>query len=554
VTTTYDVVGAAPGMALAPAWRPRPSGAAAAVVAAGPEDVASAFAAAAARLDDLASSFRASGADESADILEAEALIARDPVFLEEAIRAVQSGGAASALAVVQHVADRHASAMEQLDSAILRERAADIRQVGRMVVEQLTGGRREPPAATTFVLVAEEVTAPDLLENADQVVGAVSTRGGASSHAAIVARSLGVPLVVEAPGSAVEVSDGTLLLVDADRGRLVVSPDAGTQSTVHSIDAAHGATADVTAALTTADDVAVSLFANIASAVEARRAVAAGAVGVGLVRTELAFLDASDWPTFVQHELQLRPMLQPLAGRPVSVRLLDFTNDKRPPFLRAGTPSTSLQTLGLATLLDHPWALDEQLRAILSAGRDVGLGVLVPMVRDAHEVESVRRRLESVLDGRAPVPVGAMVELPEAAEHAAALAQASDFLSLGTNDLTAATLGLNRTDARLTPAMTAHPAVLRCIALTVEAAAVVGCPVSVCGDAAADPIVLPLLVGAGLRSFSVGVSRLGDVRALVRGLDVPSCVGVFYQALALSDEAAVHRLVTSEVRTSHAS
>jgi phosphoenolpyruvate-protein kinase (PTS system EI component) len=319
-------------------------------------------------------------------------------------------------------------------------------------------------------------------------------------------------------------------------------------------IDAADGATGDVTAALTTADGVEVSLLANIASAVEARRAVAAGAVGVGLVRTELAFLDALDWPTFVQHELQLRPMLQPLAGRPVSVRLLDFTNDKRPPFLRAGTPSTFGQTLGLATLVDHPWALDEQLRAILSAGRDVRLGVLVPMVSDAQEVESVRRRLESGLDGRAPVPVGAMVELPEAAEGAAALAQASDFLSLGTNDLTAATLGLARTDARLTPAMTTHPAVLRCIALTVEAAAAVDCPLSVCGDAAADPIVLPLLVGAGLRSFSVGVSRLGDVRALVRGLDVPSCVDVFQQALALSDEAAVQRLVTSEVRTSHAS
>jgi phosphoenolpyruvate-protein kinase (PTS system EI component) len=515
----------------------------------------SAFAAAAARLDDLASSFRASGATESADILEAEALIARDPVFLEEAVSAVQSGDAASAVGAVQQVADRHAAAMEQLDSAMLRERAADIRQVGRMVVEQLAGGRREPPAATTFVLVAEEVTAPDLLENADQVVGAVSSRGGASSHAAIVARSLGVPLVVEAPGSAVEVPDGTLLLVDADRGRLVVSPDALTLGGLRPPSPPHesAATGDV-AALTTADGVHVSLLANIASAVEARRAVAAGAVGVGLVRTELAFLEAPDWPTYVQHELQLRPLLQPLAGRPVSVRLLDFTNDKRPPFLRASTPSTSGQALGLATLLDHPWALVEQLRAILSAGRDVDLGVLVPMVSDADEIESVRRRLESVLDGRAPVPVGAMVELPEAAERAMALAQASDFLSLGTNDLTAATLGLARTDARLTPAMTAHPSVLRCIAKTVDAAAAMDCPVSVCGDAAADPIVLPLLVGAGLRSFSVGVARLGDVRALVSGLDVPSCIDVFEQALTLCDEAAVQRLVTSEVRTSHAS
>jgi phosphoenolpyruvate-protein kinase (PTS system EI component) len=554
VTTTYDVVGAAPGTALAPAWRPRPPDSVAAVAAA-PEDVASAFAAAAARLDDLASSFRASGATEAADILEAESLIARDPVFLEEAISAVQAGDASSAMVAVQQVADRHAAAMEQLDSAMLRERAADIRQVGRMVVEQLAGGRLEPPAATSFVLVAEEVTAPDLLENADQVVGAVSTRGGASSHAAIVARSLGVPLVVEAPGSVVEVPDGTLLLVDADRGRLVISPDARTIGRLRPPRAPQEiAAGGPTQQLTTADGVAVSVLANIASAVEARRAVAGGAVGVGLVRTELTFLDAPDWPTYVQHEQQLRPMLQPLAGRPVSVRLLDFTNDKRPPFLRGNQPESSGNTLGLDTLLDHPWALDEQLRAILSAGRDVGLAVLVPMVSDAHEVEAVRRRLESLLDGRTPVPLGAMVELPEAAEGAAELAQACDFLSLGTNDLTAATLDLARTDARLTPTMTAHPAVLRCIALTVAAAAAADRPVSVCGDAAADAVVLPLLVGAGLRSFSVGVSRLGEVRALVRGLDVPSCVDVFAQALTMSDQAAVQRLVTSEVRTSHAS
>jgi len=544
MTTTYDVVSAAPGTAMAPAWCPRRPDVS--VVVAGPDEVVAAFAAAAARLDNLAASFRASGATESADILEAEALIARDPVFLEEVISVVQGvpqgADAQPATTAVRLVADRHAATMETLDSPVLRERAADIRQVGRMVVEHLAGGRREPPAETSFVLVDEEVTAPDLLENADQIVGAVSTRGGASSHAAIVARSLGVPLVVGAPGPAVSVTDGTLLLVDADHGRVIVSPDPRTQSTVPAIDSAPGvATGDLSAPLTTADGVEISLLANIASAVEARRAVAAGAVGVGLVRTELAFLDAPGWPTRVQHEMQLRPVLGPLTGRPVTVRVLDFTNDKRPPFLRGST-------VGLATLLDHPWALDEQLRALLSAGREVDLRVLLPMVVDARQIESVRRRLPG------PVPLGAMVELPTAVERAAELARVSDFLSLGTNDLTATTLGLARTDARLTPAMTAHPAVLRLIATTVRAAAAWDCPVSVCGDAAADPGVLALLVGAGLRSFSVGVSRLGQLRTLVAGLDVSSCVAVFEQALGMSDESAVLRLVRSAVRTSHAS
>jgi phosphoenolpyruvate-protein kinase (PTS system EI component) len=434
----------------------------------------------------------------------------------------------------VQQVADRHAAVMEALESATLRERAADIRQVGRMVVEHLSGGRREPPPGSTIVLVDDEVTAPDLLENADHVAGAVSARGGASSHAAIVARSLGVPFVIDAPGPAVAVPDGTLLLVDADNGKLVVSPDGRMQAAVsRALTASQPVQVGPHGALTTSDGVPIALLANIASEVEARRAVAAGADGVGLLRTELAFLDAPDWPTSVAHETQLRPMLRQLAGLQVTVRVLDFTNDKHPPFL-AGRPS------GLDMLLDHPWAFDHQLRALLSAGADVDLRIMLPMVVDPEQVQSVRRRLGALTTAGANVMLGSMVESPAAVERASELARVSDFLSIGTNDLTAGVLGMARTDTRLSTTMAAQPAVLRCISETVRAADESGVPVSVCGDAAADQVVLPLLVGAGLRSFSVGVARLGEVRTLISALDVEECGQLFAQ--------------TSAVRVSHAS
>ena len=210
MTTTYPAVPCSPGAALAPGWRPR--GAVpdqrVPVPPATPDTVRSAFEATATRLDDLAASFRADGAVEYADILEAEALIARDPAFADEVVALLDDPGTDATSAVMQ-VAERHAAVMAGLASADLRERAADIRQVGRMVSDRL-GGRVPPaPPAGPFVLLAHEVTAPDLLEYAEQVTGAVSVLGGAGSHASIVARSLGVPLVVGVDPAALDAPAG---------------------------------------------------------------------------------------------------------------------------------------------------------------------------------------------------------------------------------------------------------------------------------------------------------------------------------------------------------
>jgi phosphoenolpyruvate-protein kinase (PTS system EI component) len=507
MTTTYDGLACSSGVAAAPAWSPRAAVTAGPVLAT-PAVISAAFEAAAVRLEALASSYRRDGAMASAEILEAEALIARDPTFAADVIDRVAGGG--DAAAAVQQVAQRHALAMEGLTDDGLRERAADIREVGRRVVDELTGRARPVPPAERVVLVDEEVCAPDLLEFADHLVGAVSLRGGASSHASIVARSLGLPLVSQVDAAVLAVPDGVLIEVDGDAGRVAVNPALR----LVSVPMSSGAVAAARALpAITRDGVSVTLLANVASPREARRALDAGATGVGLVRTELALLDGETWPTAGEHEAQLRPLLEVLAGHSVVVRLLDFSNDKVPAY---AAPLLAASGTG-PVLLHAPAALDAQLAAILAAGRGYDVRVLVPMVTRPEELELVRGRLAVLAEDQPLPPVGALIESPAAVDNLPALLPVADFLSVGTNDLTATTLGLDRSDPRLGPALAARPEVLTQIARVVHEAAEVGTPVSVCGDAAADPAVLTRLLEIGVTTISVAPSRLDAVRALVR-------------------------------------
>ena len=522
MTRTYSAVACSPGVALAPGWRPRSAGPDAAPTASvTTAAVRAAFDATAGHLDRLAGSFRGDGATASADILDAEALIARDPAFLAEVVALVEDDGV-DAVAAVTRVAGRHADLMAGLESADLRERAADIRQVGRMVTDRL-GGRVQPtPPAGPFVLLAEEVTAPDLLEYAEQLAGAVSVLGGPASHASIVARSLGVPLVVGVRPAALEAADAAPVLVDGDAGVLVVAPDPAAVAEAR-VRAAGPSAAELAAARAlparTTDGTDVTLLANVASRVEARRALDAGVAGVGLLRTELPFLDAQDWPNRDEHEAALRPVLELLRGHPVTVRLLDFTHDKVPPFLRGRGDESSL-----ALLLAHGDALDSQLRAVIAAGRDVDLRLMLPMVTRPEELAQVRGRLgpaaRAVGVDRLP-SLGAMLELPAAIDALPELVGVADFFSLGTNDLTASTLGLDRSDRRLTPALAADPAVLTLVERAVVLCGQAGRPLSLCGDAGADRRAFDQLLAVGVRAFSVAPSRLDQVRAMVRAASV---------------------------------
>jgi len=508
-------------------------------VSATPDEVAAAFATVAAERSALAAKLRAAGRGQEADIIEVSALIAADPALSGPALSAVRGGE--DAAAAVREAAERQAAVMAGLANRALAERAADIRQVAGAVVALLGPRRAATRPDGDFILVCREISPADLIEFAEAgLVGAVSVAGGASSHAAIVARGLGLPMISGTDPEVLAVPPGQAGVLDADAGELVVGASAvGKVRASAAGPPAAGPSAAGPAR--TADGVTVTVLCNVASAAETRRGLAEGAEGVGLLRTEIPFVAAPAWPGPAQQRAQLAPVLGLLAGRTATVRLFDFSGDKVPPFLR-GTAASG----GLAALLAQPSALADQLTAVLDAGRDTSLAVLIPMVSSPGEVSRVRAVLAETAAalGAASLPrLGIMVELRGTAAAAERFADI-DFFSIGTNDLTGDVLGISRHDPAAGPAMAAHPRVLDLVKHVVATGHSSGVPVSVCGDSAADPLVLPLLIGAGIRTLSVPAARVRRVRSWLARLDTATCTTVVDRAVQASTAEEVWELV----------
>lgn len=499
------------------------------------EDVADAFATVAAQLQELARTLRDSGQNDLADIMEAESFIALDHELQAAALRRV-ADGASVAHAVVQ-AAHEYADLLAALEDPTLAERAADVRQIGRRVLTHLSGSGSVVPDGP-LVLAAHEIGAADLLEHGDTVVAAASVIGGPNSHASIIARSLGIPLILGIDPAVLNHPDGTEVLIDAGFSSITLYPDTRERDIARSAMDAARRRREILAAerglpCQTLDGVGVGLRANIATPVEAKAANAANSAGVGLLRTELPFLDAYSWPTELQHAAVLGPIFRKLAGQPVMVRTLDFADDKFPPFLADRAVHGRLGR-GLPLMLADPQAFRHQFRAILTKGADCDLRIMIPMVATVAELTACKQILAETATslGVAPPALGAMIELPEAVAVAEDLARQADFFSIGSNDLTSQMLRLDRRDPAVTPAQAAHPDVLRAIARTVDAAHRHGRQVSVCGDAAAHPLVIPLLIGLGCDVLSVAPAALDEVRVRIRRLDSRVCADAARQAL----------------------
>jgi phosphoenolpyruvate-protein kinase (PTS system EI component) len=505
----------------------------------------------AAELEEVADRLRDSGHPDEAEIVSVGALIARDPVLREDADR--ESGSGKGTVEGILAATERHAAAMEGLGDPALRERAIDIRQVGRRAVAVLRGGQSNGRDDGPQVLVAEELGPAEVIGiEGGQVVAGVAVRGGPNSHAAIVARSVGLPLVLGVEPSVLAVADGLAVLVDGDEGTVMVAPPedvlAGARRTMAKAARRRTALAQERGlACETTDGRAIGLLCNVATVAETRAGLEAGAEGVGLLRTELAFLDAAEWPGEDDHRKALEPILGLLDGKRAVVRVLDFGGDKVPPFLARELPQgPGPHIRGLPALLSTKDALGAQLRAALDLGRRCKLGILVPMVTSLREVRRAREILGESADAvGAPVPeLGVMVEVPSAGLLADRLAEELDFLSIGTNDLTEHVLGVGRRDPETKPALAAHPSVLALINRVARAGRERGCAVRVCGEAAADPMVLPLLVGMGVESLSVSPGRIDEVRARVRRLSFAACAEASRAALASDSIEEVWELV----------
>lgn len=520
-----------------------------------PDAVARASAAlddAARELESLAERLRADGRSEEAGILDAGMMMAEDPV-LRAAIETAILGRGLSAPSAIRLEVEAAAAQLDAIGDADLAARAADVRSLGRRAARLASGAATSAPQASAgapssgrgdgdTILVAADLGPADVAELDSNVRAVALAAGGTTAHAAIVARGLGLPMVVGLGADLLGVADEALCIVDGTRGLVVASPDRARVEAVlgelESVQAARRRAMSAHALPTvTGDGRTVRVLANASGAAEVRAGLLAGAEGVGLLRTELAFLEAAHWPSIEEHKRVLEPALSQLAGRTATVRILDFGGDKTPPFLQ-GTHAR-----GVDMLLGEPDALSAQLQAILDAGAETQLRLLIPMVTEPGQVRAVRAALEEIAGRtghRLPL-VAAMVEVPGAVAMADRIAAEVGLFSIGTNDLTSLQLGLDRTRPGGAPAH--HPAVLRLIADTVTAARRAQIPVEVCGEAASDPMVMPLLVGLGVDELSVGAAMVASVRAWVRALDYEEASRIALRALDAESAAEVQSL-----------
>ncbi|WP_168788414.1 phosphoenolpyruvate--protein phosphotransferase [Paraburkholderia aromaticivorans] len=489
-----------------------------------------------------------------AQILDAHLELLDDPDLNDLAIGAVSAGKSAGF--AWRAAFEKQARTLEALDNPLLRERAGDIRDVGRRVLALLAGVKQahiDVPADS--ILIAEELSPSDTASlDRTKVVGFCTTTGGATSHVAILARSLGIPAICGIDEEALQLADGTFVVLDGTRGSLRRNPGAGEiEKARERIDRQIAKREEEKLAAVklamTADGHRVEVVANIRNAQEARDAVSAGAEGVGLLRSEFLFDNRDTAPSEDEQAAQYCAVAEALGReRPLVVRTLDVGGDK--PLSYLPLPEEDNPFLGLRGVrvsLDRPDIFRTQLRAILRAASIGNLHVMFPMVATIEEVRAAKKiLLEEAGDRANDVKVGVMIEVPSAALIAEPLAREVDFFSIGTNDLTQYTLAMDRGHPKLARQADAlHPAVLRLIGMTVDGAHKHGKWVGVCGGIASDAMAVPVLVGLGVDELSVSVPAVGSIKAQLARLTMEEARKLAASVLQLGTAAEVRALLT---------
>jgi phosphotransferase system enzyme I (PtsI) len=459
---------------------------------------------------------------EAGEVLEAQVLMAQDPM-LAEAVTARTAVGVAAGRAVFEAFGVFRA----QLAGAgeYLAARVADLDDLAARAVAAAAGRPMPgvPVRDEPFVLVAHDLAPADTaLLDLQKVLALVTEQGGPTSHTAILARARGIPAVVGVTG-ALELTEDELLLVDASEGAVYVAPTDEFVARAREREAARREAAALATAGTepirTPDGREVKLLANIGGAVDVADALAAGAEGVGLFRTEVLYLGAHEPPSYEDQLTAYRAVFEGFAGMTVIARTLDAGADKPLPFLPLGEePNPSLGVRGIRAFRDagHVRLLETQLAAMAAAAEGTGadLWVMAPMIADAQEAHwFAAKAREAGID-----KVGVMIEVPAAALCAREILAEVDFASIGTNDLTQYTMAADRLVGALGGLQDAgHPAVLKLIAMTAYAGAELGKPVGVCGEAAGDPRLAAELIRLGVTSLSMAPAALAEVRAALR-------------------------------------
>lgn len=452
------------------------------------------------------------------------------------------------------------AAAKEQaaLPDRLLAERATDLRDIGDRVLAQLCGEVIIEEPNEPYILIMYDVGPSDVARlNKDRVAGILTAVGGASAHSAIVARALGIPAIVGAGDQVLEIEQKSSLLINGDTGTFVLNPNTQQieqakqerelQQKIREEAERHSQEPAITL-----DQHQIEVAANLGKVQATAHAVECGAEAIGLLRTELVFMAHSSAPSEATQEADYRVVLDALAGRPLVVRTLDVGGDKPLPYLPiAEEENPFLGLRGIRLTLRQPELLRQQLIALLKAADDRPLRIMFPMIGRVEEWRAAKAILDEVKAAHpcANLQVGIMIEVPSAALLAPVLAQEVDFFSIGTNDLTQYTLAIDRGHPILSAeADGLHPSILQLIDHTVKAAHKHGKWVGICGELAADPKAVPILMGLGVDELSMSPNSIPLVKAQIRTLNYSQAQALAKRTLECESATAVRQLSEQEI------
>jgi phosphocarrier protein FPr/phosphocarrier protein len=497
----------------------------------------------------------AKGEGTGAEIAAAHLALLDDPMVTGPAWQHIAHGESAP-LAWKKSIGQAIDSLGQAADPRI-RERADDLRDIDLRVQRALAG--QDPDQGLDIpddsIVIADNLLPSQLMElDRDRVRGICLAAGGTTSHVAILAISLELPMLVAAGPELLSISNGSALLLDGELGEIVYCPDEDSATNFENRLARDRAQrqSEQEAAYDecrTRDGALIHVLANIGSVQDALAAVNAGAEGCGLLRTEFAFMDRNRAPDAAEQLAIYSQISDVLGARPLVIRTLDAGGDKPIPYIdQPAEENPALGVRGIRLSLENESLLDCQLQALVDLDHSVPLQVMIPMITSVHEVRAVRQRMEALSERRpdgTTIRLGVMIETPAAALIADRLAAEVDFFSIGTNDLTQYTLCMDRGEPRLAGRLDVlHPAVLRMIKLTVDAACAAGIPVTVCGGAAGDPMAAPVLLGLGVRELSMPGSLIARQKARLRKLSLETCESLAERALGMESAREVRSMM----------
>jgi phosphotransferase system enzyme I (PtsI) len=516
-------------------------------------------------LSDLKDHIPAGSPAEFEAFLNLHRMILDDSALSQVPRELIRSRRANAEWALVQQM-EKLTDRFDEIDDPYLRERKADVQQAVERVLKEMMGGSRPPEPALSeekeLIVVAHDLSPADMiLFKKHRFGGFVTDVGGVTSHTAIVARSLGIPAIVGLHHARHMISEGETLIVDGQNGVLIVNPDALVLAEYRLRESQLGLERQrlrrlKTTPAATIDGTPIELYANIELPQDMPQVLDAGAQGVGLFRTEFLFLNRKDLPDEEEQFAAYREVAQAMQGRPVVLRTLDLGADKALNGSGEGSHSMPNPAMGLRAIrfcLAEPQIFLTQLRAILRASHYGKVRILLPMLAHVHEIEqtlTLIRQAKQQLDEKGEpydhaVEIGGMIEIPAAALALPIFMRRLNFLSIGTNDLIQYTLAIDRTDdavAHLYDPL--HPAVLTLVAGTIQTATRGGTPVAVCGEMAGDPNLTRLLLGLGLRNFSMHPSQLLAIKERILRTNLAEVQALAQRVLRASDPAKTRELL----------